>query len=45
MENEKYYRVIGENGIYLLTREEIDMSLDRENSGVDGIILKETDYN
>lgn len=44
MENETYYRVKGKFGVYLLTRQEMEYAIDRENDGVDGIILKESDY-
>ena len=39
-----YYRVMGEYGVYLLTEKEMDRALQRENAGVLGQILEESDY-
>lgn len=39
-----YFRIIGENGTYILTKEEMDLALDRENEGVKGEVLSEQQY-
>lgn len=39
-----YYRIQGENGVYILTQQEIDRALDRENEGVAGEVKTEQEY-
>jgi hypothetical protein len=39
----EYIRVIGESGVYIFTKREIEKALDRENGGVNGRLYNEDD--
>ena len=41
---EKYYRIKGKYGTYILTEKEMNKAIDRENSGIKEKIHKEKDY-
>lgn len=41
---EKYIRVKGKNGVLLISLENYEDGLDRENEGVVGEIIEEADY-
>jgi len=39
-----YFRIVGQNGTYILTAQEMNLALDRENNGVEGIVAEENEY-
>ncbi len=44
MKKEKYYRIKGEWGVYILSQKEMDIALDRENEGIPSEVLNEVEY-